>query len=92
MDIRSILPSSIAALVHVPVGIANVYLYYYCPAVGGALTAGFLAYEFMQEWGVMAKLTRRDYGQSHRDIQGWMWGLALAGLAWGILKALGYAD
>lgn len=63
-------------LQHVPVGVANVAIVLVSPVTAILLGVTFLAYEVTQG------------STPHKDIRGYCWGLALAGLIWLLLDTV----
>lgn len=70
--------SAVGLMVHIPVGMANVAIAWFSPAVAVIFGGGFLAYEITQG------------SQPHLDIKGWLWGIALAMIGLFICKLLGF--
>jgi len=59
-------------LLHIPVGAVNALLCLVSGELCVIFGAGFLAYEIVQR-----KVTK---DKAYTDIQGWLWGIALAGI------------
>jgi len=60
---------------HFPVGLFTALSWYYVDGIGWMLFAGFLAYEFIQEW--------RKHDLSYKDVIGWLAGLFIGtGIIW----------
>lgn len=59
-------------LLHMPIGILTAWLAQSSAALSLMLCFGFLVYEVVQD------LHKRD--MAHKDIAGFLWGLAIAGL------------
>lgn len=67
-------------LLHLPVGLVNALLFSICEPAGVCFSVGFLLYEVAQD------LHHRD--RCYADVAGWLWGLAVALIAWWALAAL----
>jgi len=60
-------------LLHIPVGVGNVFLCMHNENIALLFGIGFLAYEIMQR-----VVEKKD--KAYPDIQGWLWGIMLTGI------------
>lgn len=71
------MPAKISrALIHIPVGMLNVFLFLLIPELGIIFGIGFMVYEVMQDW--------RIADRSYFDVRGWLIGLGIFGAVIGI--------
>jgi len=61
-------------LLHVPVGLAAVFLAFISPVLCGGFCFGFVAYEIIQEI--------REPNKGWYDLSGFLWGIVLGGVIW----------
>ena len=61
-------------LLHVPVGLAAVFLAWVNPALSAVFGLGFVAYEVIQEI--------REPNKGWRDISGFLWGVVIGAVVW----------
>lgn len=69
------------ALIHIPVGVFNVYCGYIAPVYALIFCLGFLCYEVVQDWRI------KDRG--FHDIYGWLIGIAIGVVGLGIVRFWG---
>jgi hypothetical protein len=63
-------------VMHFPIGVITAFSWYYIGGIAWMLLAGFLAYEFIQDFG-------GKHDSSYKDIIGWLAGLFIgAGIIW----------
>lgn len=75
---RSIAMSNLGRLwLHIPVGLVAVVLYWLSPIAGAGFTFIFWRYEKNED--------RYIKDQAWKDYAGFLWGMALGGLAWAII-------
>jgi len=67
-------------IMHLPVGLAVIFLTLVHPIFGSALLLSFVSYEISQDW------RKKDCG--YLDIAGLCWGVGLGGIAVGVLAYL----
>ena len=75
----SVLPTR-SGWIHAPVGLATVAICAVNAPLGILFGTGFLFYELLQEY------LSPTSGNSHEDVQGWLYGIAIGTTIWFIIS------
>jgi len=65
-------------LLHIPVGIFNVYVWYKAQSLALLFGVSFIIYQILERQII--------HDKAYPEIQGWLWGIAIAIVGWEIIN------